>query len=68
MGRGSPRSGIIPRCRRRNPFAAASQGCSWSAPSSRRCTPWLRAAGHAPRAVRDAAAALELLEKEPPTS
>jgi PAS domain S-box-containing protein len=28
-------------------------------------TPWLRAAGHAPRAVRDAATALELLEREP---
>src|SRR3954470_5821775 len=27
-------------------------------------TPWLRAAGHAPRAVRDAAAALEVLERE----
>ena len=28
-------------------------------------TPWLRAAGHAPRAVRDAAGALALLEREP---
>src|SRR3954451_14674498 len=28
-------------------------------------TPWLRAAGHAPRAVRDAAAALKALEGEP---
>ena len=28
-------------------------------------TPWLRAAGHSPRAVRDAAAALESLETEP---
>ena len=28
-------------------------------------TPWLRAAGHAPRAVRDAAAALAILEDEP---
>jgi len=28
-------------------------------------TPWLRAAGHAPRAVRDAAGALTLLEREP---
>src|SRR5829696_836999 len=28
-------------------------------------TPWLRAAGHAPRAVRDAAAALKALEDDP---
>ena len=28
-------------------------------------TPWLRAAGHVPRAVRDAATALSLLEEEP---
>src|SRR5215210_5384240 len=28
-------------------------------------TPWLRAAGHAPRAVRDAAAALAVLEDQP---
>ena len=28
-------------------------------------TPWLRAAGHSPRTVRNAVGALELLEREP---